>query len=50
MYLLLMGWGIGVLTQRESYHRWLALYSALMLIGYIAVLFRRFRSYCVTYR
>jgi len=38
--LLLMGWGIGVLTQRESYHRWLALYSALILVGYIAVLFR----------
>ena len=41
--LLLLGWGVGALTQREAYHRWLAVYSALILVGYIAVLFRALR-------
>ena len=38
--LLLIGWGVGAFTQREAYHRWLAVYSALILVGYIALLFR----------
>ena len=36
---LLVGWGIGALTQREWYHRLLAPCTALLMVAYIAVLF-----------
>jgi hypothetical protein len=39
--LLFLGWGIAALTQRETYHRWLVAYTAVLMIGYIAVLFSR---------
>ena len=32
-------WGIGAFTDREPYHRWLALWTAVLMGGYIAVLF-----------
>jgi len=37
---LIVGWGMGALTHREWYHRGLAVASALLLTGYIMVLFR----------
>ncbi|MEP6620652.1 MAG: hypothetical protein ABJE47_15110 [bacterium] len=38
--LLLLGWGAGAITRREWYHRLLVPYTALLMAGYIAVLFR----------
>jgi hypothetical protein len=41
--LLFVGWGIGALTQREWYHRWLVVFTAALMAGYIAALFSHLR-------
>ncbi|HTE47360.1 MAG TPA: hypothetical protein VK636_19065 [Gemmatimonadaceae bacterium] len=39
--LLFLGWGIAAITRRETYHRWVAVFTIVLLVGYIAVLFSR---------
>jgi hypothetical protein len=41
--LLFIGWGLGTITRRESLHRGIVVYTAVLMIGYIAILFGRLR-------
>ncbi|MEP6730930.1 MAG: hypothetical protein ABJE10_09840 [bacterium] len=37
--LFALGWGGAAITRREGYHRWLVVYTTILMIGYIALLF-----------
>lgn len=41
--LLFVGWGLGAILRRETYHRWLVAYTAALMVAYITVLFRYLR-------
>ena len=38
--LFFVAWGIAIFTQREAYHRGLVIYTLVLMVAYIAALFR----------